>query len=67
MQDKYIVVPAWSSGGSLRLPQMWAEFVFSVEEAEEIAKELALKHSKVYTVLCVHSTFKPDYSVKKGK
>ena len=33
---------------------------------EEIAKELAFKHAKAYTVLYVGSTFKPKYSVKKG-
>jgi hypothetical protein len=46
---------------------MWAECVGDVKEAEEIAKELAFKHAKAYTVLYVVSTFKPEYSVKKGK
>ena len=34
---------------------------------EEIAKELAFKHAKAYTVLYVGSTFKPEYSVNKEK
>ena len=31
----------------------------------DMAKELAFKHAKAYTVLYVGSTFKPEYSVKK--
>ena len=67
MPKKYIVLPAHHVDNALRLPAMWAECVGDVKEAEEIAKELAFKHSKAYTVLYVGSTFKPEYSVKKGK
>ena len=67
MPKKYIVLPAHHVDNALRLPAMWAECVGDVKEAEEIAKELAFKHAKAYTVLCVGSTFKPEYSVKKEK
>ena len=67
MPKKYIVLPAHHVDNALRLPAMWAECVGDVKEAEEIAKELAFKHAKAYTVLYVGSTFKPEYSVKKGK
>ena len=67
MTKKYIVLPAQHVNNALRLPAVWAECVGDVNEAEEIAKELAFKHDKAYTVLCVVSTFKSEYSVKKGK
>ena len=67
MPKKYIVLPAQHVNNALRLPAMWAECVGDVQEAEEIAKELASKHAKAYTVLHVGSTFKPEYSVKKEK
>ena len=67
MPKKYIVLPAHHVYNALRLPAMWAECVGDVKEAEEIAKELAFKHAKAYTVLYVGSTFKPEYSVKKWK
>ena len=64
---KYIVLPAHHVDNALRLPAMWAETIGDVKEAEEIAKELAFKHWKQYTVLSVVSTFNPEYSVKKGE
>ena len=67
MTKKYIVLPAQHVNNALRLPAMWAECVGDVNEAEKIAKDLAFKHAKTYTVLYVGSTFKPDYSVKKEK
>ena len=67
MTKKYIVLPAHHVNNALRLPAMWAECVGDVQEAEEIAKDLAFKHAKAYTVLCVVSTFQPEYSVKKEK
>ncbi len=62
---KYIVLPAHHVDNALRLPAMWAECVGDIKEAEEIAKELALKHWKQYTVLSVESTFKPEKLAKK--
>ena len=67
MTKKCIVLPAHHVDNALRLPAMWVECVGDVKEAEKIAKELAFKHDKAYTVLCVVSTFQPEYSVKKGK
>ena len=67
MTKKYIVLPAHHVDNALRLPAMWVECVGDVKEAEEIAKELAFKHDKSYTVLYVVSTFKPEYSVKEEK
>ena len=65
LNTRYIVLPAQHVNNALRLPAMWAETIGDVKEAEEIAKELAFKHAKAYTVLYVGSTFKPEYSVKK--
>ena len=67
MAKKYIVLPTHHVDNALRLPAMWAECVGDVQEAEEIAKELAFKHAKAYTVLYVGATFKPEYSVNKEK
>ena len=65
MPKKYIVLPAHHVDNALRLPAMLAECVVDVKEAEEVAKELAFKHDKTYTVLYVVSTFQPECSVKK--
>ena len=67
MPKRYIVLPAHHVDNALRIPAIWAECVEGVKEAKEIAKELAFKHAKAYTVLYVESTFKPDYSVKKER
>ena len=64
-EKKFIVVPTSQIEQALRIPALWAETIGDVKEAEEIAKELAFKHAKAYTVLYVGSTFKPEYSVKK--
>ena len=65
MPKKYIVLPAHHVDNALRLPALWAECVVDVKEAEEIAKELAFKHAKAYTVLYVGATFKPETLAKK--
>lgn len=64
---KFLIIPVERYENNVRLPAMWAECVWDVKEAEEIAKQLATKHAKEYTVLSVVSTFQPEYSVKKGK
>ena len=64
---KFLIIPVEHYENNVRVPAMWAECVGDVKEAEEIAKELAFKHAKAYTVLYVGSTFQPEYSVKKGK
>ena len=65
VEKKYIVLPAHHVDNALRLPAMWAECVRDIKEAEEIAKELALKHLKQYTVLSVEATYKPETLAKK--
>ena len=65
-ENKFIVVPTSQIDNALRLPAMWAECVEDVKEAEEIAKELALKHAKAYTVLYVGATFKPETVAKEA-
>jgi hypothetical protein len=64
-EKKFIVVPTSQIEQALRIPALWAETIGDVKEAEEIAKELALKHAKAYTVLYVVSTFKTETLVKK--
>lgn len=64
---KFLIIPVEHYKSNVRVPAMWAECVGDVKQAEGIAKELATKHAKAYTVLAVGSTFKPEYSVKKGK
>ena len=64
---KFLIIPVEHYENNVRVPAMWAECVVDVKEAEEIAKELAFKHAKAYTVLSVVSMFKPEYSVKKGE
>ena len=65
MPKKYIVLPAHHVDNALRIPAMWAECVEDVKEAEEIAKKLALKHWKQYTVLSIETMFKPEKLAKK--
>ena len=67
MPKKYIVLPAHHVDNTLRLPAMWAETIGDVEEAEQEAKKLALKHWKQYTVLSVEATFKPEKLAKKAQ
>ena len=64
-EKKFIVVPTSQIEQALRIPALWAETIGDVEEAEQEAKKLALKHLKQYTVLSVESTFKPETLAKK--
>lgn len=64
-EKKFIVVPTSQIEQALRIPALWAETIGDVEEAEQEAKKLALKHLKQYTVLYVVATFKPETFAKK--
>ena len=64
-EKKFIVVPTSQIEQALRIPALWAETIGDVEEAEQEAKKLALKHWKQYTVLSVEATFKPETLAKK--
>ncbi len=64
-EKRYIVVPTLQIEQALRIPALWAETIGDVEEAEQEAEKLALKHWKQYTVLSVEATFKPEKLAKK--
>ncbi len=64
-EKKFIVVSTLQIEQALRIPALWAETISDVEEAEQEAKKLALKHWKQYTVLSVEATFKPEKLAKK--
>ena len=65
VENKFIVVPTSQIEQALRIPALWAETIGDVEEAEQEAKKLALKHWKQYTVLSIEATFKPEKLAKK--